>query len=32
VTGPTTRRWLKDAILGPSDDFTYTGSQSGNGN
>ena len=31
VTGPTTRRWLKDAILGPSDDFTYTGSQSGNG-
>jgi hypothetical protein len=32
VTGPTTRRWLKDAILGPSDDFTYTGAQSGNGN
>ena len=31
VTGPTTRRWLKDAILGPSDDFTYSGSQSGNG-
>jgi hypothetical protein len=31
VTGPTTRRWLKDAILGPSDDFTYTGTQSGNG-
>ena len=31
VTGPTTRRWLKDAILGPSDDFTYTGPQSGNG-
>lgn len=28
VTGPSTRKWIKDAVLGPSDDFTYGG---GNG-
>ena len=25
VTGPQTRAWIKDKILGPSDDFTYGG-------
>jgi hypothetical protein len=30
VTGPATRRWVKDKVLGPSDDFTYAGGQSGN--
>jgi hypothetical protein len=31
ITGPATRKWLKDAVLGPSDDFTYAGGgQSGN--
>ena len=25
VTGPPTRAWIKDKILGPSDDFTYGG-------
>ena len=25
VTGPSTRAWIKDKILGPSDDFTYGG-------
>ena len=25
VTGPSTRKWMKDKILGPSDDFTYGG-------
>jgi hypothetical protein len=29
ITGPATRRWLKDAILGPSDDFTYAGGNGG---
>lgn len=31
VTGPATRKWVKDKVLGPSDDFTYAGGgQSGN--
>ena len=30
VTGPQTRAWIKDKILGPSDDFTY-GGESGAG-
>jgi hypothetical protein len=25
VTGPSARRWIKDKVLGPSDDFTYGG-------
>jgi hypothetical protein len=25
MTGPATRTWLKEKILGPSDDFTYSG-------
>ena len=25
VTGPSTRKWMKDKILGPDDDFTYGG-------
>ena len=25
VTGPGTRRWIKEKVLGPSDDFTYGG-------
>ena len=25
MTGPATRQWLKEKILGPSDDFTYSG-------
>jgi hypothetical protein len=29
LTGPATRKWLKDAILGPSDDFTYAGGNGG---
>jgi hypothetical protein len=29
ITGPATRKWLKDAILGPSDDFTYAGGNGG---
>jgi hypothetical protein len=28
-TGPATRKWLKDAVLGPSDDFTYAGGNGG---
>jgi hypothetical protein len=28
MTGPATRKWVKDKVLGPSDDFTYAG---GNG-
>ena len=31
LTGPATRKWLKDAILGPSDDFTYAGGNGGGG-
>jgi hypothetical protein len=25
MTGPSTRQWLKEKVLGPSDDFTYSG-------
>jgi hypothetical protein len=32
VTGPQTRSWLKDKILGPSDDFTYGGETAGSNN
>jgi hypothetical protein len=28
VTGPATRSWLKEKVLGPSDDFTYSGGNS----
>ena len=28
VTGPATRKWLADAVLGGDDDFTYQGSGS----
>jgi hypothetical protein len=28
MTGPATRQWLKEKVLGPSDDFTYSGSNS----
>jgi hypothetical protein len=34
MTGPSTRKWIKDKVLGPSDDFTYggdSGSGSGSG-
>ena len=27
VTGPQTRSWIKEKILGPSDDFTYGGGE-----
>jgi hypothetical protein len=30
MTGPSTRQWVKDKVLGPSDDFTY-GGDSGSG-
>jgi hypothetical protein len=30
MTGPSTRQWLKEKILGPSDDFTYSGGSGGN--
>jgi hypothetical protein len=30
MTGPSTRQWIKDKVLGPSDDFTY-GGDSGSG-
>ncbi len=32
VTGPQTRSWIKDKILGPSDDFTYGGEGSAGSN
>ena len=33
MTGAQTRKWIKDKVLGPSDDFTYSGSGgSGTGN
>jgi hypothetical protein len=32
VTGPQTRSWIKDKILGPSDDFTYGGEGAGSTN
>jgi hypothetical protein len=28
MTGPATRQWLKEKVLGPSDDFTYSGDSS----
>ena len=28
LTGPATRKWIKDTVLGPSDDFTYGGNGS----
>jgi hypothetical protein len=28
MTGPATRQWVKDKVLGPSDDFTYGGDSS----
>src|SRR4051794_28852858 len=31
VTGPSTRKWLADAVLGGDDDFTYQGGGSGSG-
>ena len=31
MTGPATRQWLKEKVLGPSDDFTYSGGLGGNG-
>ena len=30
MTGPATRQWLKEKVLGPSDDFTYSGDTGGN--
>jgi hypothetical protein len=30
MTGPATRQWLKEKVLGPSDDFTYSGGSGGN--
>jgi hypothetical protein len=32
MTGPATRQFLKEKILGPSDDFTYSGGGTGGGN
>jgi hypothetical protein len=31
MTGPETRRWLKDKIFGEDEEFGYGGSSSGNG-
>ena len=31
LTGPETRRWLKDRIFGEDEEFGYGGSSSGNG-
>ncbi len=31
MTGPATRRWIKDKVFGPSDDFTYGGGGGGTG-
>jgi len=30
VTGPETRRWLKDRVFGEDEEFGYGGSSSGN--
>ncbi len=30
ATGPQTRRWMKEQLLGSDDDFTYQGSSGGN--
>jgi hypothetical protein len=32
MTGPQTRTWIKEKVLGPSDDFTYGGGSGGGGN
>jgi len=32
MTGPETRRWLKDKIFGEDEEFGYGGSSSGNSN
>lgn len=32
ITGPETRRWLKDTIFGADEEFGYGSSSSGNGN
>jgi hypothetical protein len=32
MTGPETRRWLKDRIFGEDDEFGYGGSSGGNSN
>jgi hypothetical protein len=32
ITGPATRKWLSDRVLGGGDDFTYQGGGSGGGN
>ena len=32
VTGPATRKWLADTVLGGDDDFTYQGGGSGTAN
>ena len=32
LTGPETRRWLKDRIFGEDEEFGYGGSSSGNSN
>jgi hypothetical protein len=31
MTGPETRRWIKDKIFGEDEEFGYGGSSSGNG-
>ena len=31
MTGAATRKWIKDKVLGPTDDFTYGGDNSGGG-
>jgi hypothetical protein len=31
MTGPETRRWLKDKVFGEEEEFGYGGSSSGNG-
>jgi hypothetical protein len=31
LTGPQTRKWLSDRVLGGSDDFTYQGGNGSNG-
>jgi hypothetical protein len=31
MTGPATRRWLKDRVFGSGEEFSYGGSPSGNG-
>lgn len=31
MTGPATRQWVKEKVLGPSDDFTYGGDSGSSG-